>query len=87
MHNIGYELFNIRSWHGLKPIHRLGDVSPEGTVDAVRTEFKDVLVKAMGADGVVKRANAKRLKEKIAKTWEKDGEAWMEIKRIADLLH
>ncbi|KAL5530853.1 hypothetical protein ACEPAF_7111 [Sanghuangporus sanghuang] len=84
---IGYELFEMRSWHGLKPICRLGDRQPEGTKDAFRCEFKHVLEKAAGEDGKVKRANAQRLREKVIETWEPDGEAWGEIKRIIDILH
>ena len=84
---IGFELFEIRSWHGLKPVHRLGNRSPEGTLEAFRREFEDVLSKATGEDGESKRANLKALREKIARSWEDDGEAWSEIKRIVDVLH
>lgn len=87
VHNAGYELFETRSWHGLKPIHRLGGKSPEGSVDAFRREFKGVLERATREDGRKKRANAQKLSEELAKGWEPDGEPWREIKRIVDVLH
>ncbi|KAL5488450.1 hypothetical protein ACEPAI_6568 [Sanghuangporus weigelae] len=84
---VGYELFETRSWHGLRPIHRLGNKCPEGTLDAFKREFKEVLSKATGEDGKLKRANAQKLRDKVARSWEADGEAWSEIKRIDDVLH
>ncbi|KAI5120747.1 hypothetical protein M0805_007821 [Coniferiporia weirii] len=84
--NIGYELFEIRSGDGLRPIHRLGDRTLEGTVEAVKRELKDVLTKAMGEDGKIKRANAQKLRNALARDWEHDGPCWQEVKRIADVL-
>ncbi|KAI5120745.1 hypothetical protein M0805_007819 [Coniferiporia weirii] len=86
VHNVGYELFEIRSGHGLLPIHRLGGRTPEGTVEAARLEFKDVLTKAMSEDGKVKRANAQRFRDALTKSWEPDGVCWQEVKKIADIL-
>ena len=83
----GYEPFNIRSWQGLRPIHRLSDVSSVGTLESMRDELKDIPHWARGEDSAVKRANAKIMKARFAKAWERDGEAWVEIKRIVDLLH
>lgn len=85
VHNAGYELFEIRSLHGLKPIHRLGGRKPEGTLDALRVELKDVLAKAMGEDGKVKRANAQKIRDEFAKSWKPDGYSWTEIQRIVDV--
>ena len=44
---IGYELLEVRSGHGLKPIHRTG-YTPKGTVEALQAEVREVLAKAFG---------------------------------------
>ena len=41
---IGYELFEVRNEHGLKPIHRLGDTKPRGTIESVREEVRLALM-------------------------------------------
>ncbi|KAL5522564.1 hypothetical protein ACEPAG_8581 [Sanghuangporus baumii] len=84
--NAGYELFEVRTDAGLRPIHRLGDRKPEGTVEAVRREFTDILEKMKGEDGAVKRANARKLQGGFAKLWAADGDNWKEIKKITDIL-
>ncbi|KAI5120748.1 hypothetical protein M0805_007822 [Coniferiporia weirii] len=86
VHDMGYELFEVRSGNGLRPIHRLGDRTPQGTVEAVRCELMDILTKAMGEDGRAKRANAQRFRSALAKSWEPDGICWQEIKKISDVL-
>ncbi|KAH8110135.1 UDP-Glycosyltransferase/glycogen phosphorylase [Phellopilus nigrolimitatus] len=86
-HGLGYELFEIRSGHGLRPVHRLGGHTPEGTVDAIEREIRDVLIKARGTDGQNKRANVKRFREALAKNWEQDGTCWNEIEKLFAALH
>lgn len=85
MYNVGYELFEVRTGPGLKPIHRLKDWTPTGTLEAVRREFNEVLTKARGADGEEKRKNAQRIQKALAKSWAKDGESWKEVKKISDM--
>ncbi|KAL5523192.1 hypothetical protein ACEPAF_1459 [Sanghuangporus sanghuang] len=84
--NAGYELFEVRTDAGLRPIHRLGDRKPEGTVETVRREFTEILEKMKGDDGAVKRANAQKLQSGFAKLWAPDGENWQEIKKITEIL-
>ena len=86
VHNLGYELFEVRTGDGLRPIHRLGDWSPEGTVEAVKREFSETILKMKGEDGATKRANAQRFRDAFAKLWAPGGENWKEIKRITDVL-
>ena len=50
VHRTGYELLEVRTGNGLKPILRTG-YTPVGTVDAVRAEARDVLRRAFGEDG------------------------------------
>lgn len=83
---MGYELFEVRSGHGLRPVHRLGDRVFAGSVDAVKEEMREVLMKAMGEDGSIKRQNVLRFREELRERWNPGGECWREIKRITDML-
>lgn len=85
-HNMGYELFEIRSEHGLLPVHRLGNRAIAATLDSVRAEIREVLTKAMGEDGRVKRANVLKFREELRECWKPGGRSWKEIARITDLL-
>ena len=87
VHNVAYELFEVRTGHGLRPIHRLGDRAPEGSLEAVRREAREVLTKARGEDGAVKRANAQKLSKAIINTWKEDGICWQEMRKIFDVLN
>ncbi|EJC97777.1 UDP-Glycosyltransferase/glycogen phosphorylase [Fomitiporia mediterranea MF3/22] len=86
VHNLGYELFEVRTGSGLLPIHRLGDKVPEGTVESVKREFSETLRKMRGQDGAVKRANVQKFRDAYAKLWAPGGENWDEIKKITDIL-
>lgn len=81
-HNAGYELFEVRNGNGLRPVHRLGDKRLEGTVDAVRREFSEIIDKSRGEDGLIKRQNAQRLGKALSETWSKSGSGWSELKRL-----
>ena len=61
---IGYELLEVRSGHGLKPIFRTG-YTPQGTIDALKREAREVLGKAFGEDGKEKRERIRRLREDV----------------------
>lgn len=86
MHNVAYELFEVRTGYGLRPIHRLGNKAPEGTLDAVRREARDVLTKARGEDGGIKRANALKMSKSISDSWKDGGVCWQEMRKIFDVL-
>ena len=86
MHDVGYELFEVRCGHGLRPIRRLNDWMPTGTIDAVRREAADVFMKARGADGERKREKARALGKALASGWNEGGEHWLELEKIARLL-
>lgn len=62
-HNVAYELFEVRTGQGLRPVHRLNDKKPEGTIDAVRREAFGVFTKAQGEDGEEKRKNVQKISE------------------------
>ena len=85
-HGMGYELFEVRSGNGLLPIHRLGGRVVVGTVDSVKSEFKEVLTKARGEDGRTKRENVRKFREALMEYWKPGGESWKEIEKITDML-
>lgn len=70
---IAYELFEVRSGLGLQPLYR--GKKPEGTLDAVRRESREVLTRAFGEDGQVKRKNVRALNAKISAAWNEGGNA------------
>ena len=84
VHKLGYELFEVRSGNGTLPIARLDNYAPVATVDAVRSEFNEILEKALGDDGKEKRKNVLEFQQKIAESWMPDGECWKEIDRIVE---
>ena len=84
VHGAGYELFEVRNGHGLRQVHRLGDKTPDGTLEAVRQEALDVFCKARGKDGEAKRAKAQWFSEQFAKTWEEGGEGWAELGKLLE---
>ena len=84
VHSLGYELFEVRSGYGIRPIARLNDYAPVATVDAVRSEFSEILKKAYGEDGEEKRKNVCEFQRRIAEKWKPDGLCWREIDRIID---
>lgn len=86
IHQAGYELIEARQGLALRPMHRLNGRAPEGTVEALRKEATEVLKKARGEDGQVRRMNAQRLGEQFASYWAPDGAGWKELQRIADVL-
>lgn len=83
--NVAYELIEVRTGNGLKPLHR--GITPRGTIDAVEEEFRGVLKQAWSSDGQQKREKAEELRRKLSNLWDKDGESVKELRRlIADYL-
>lgn len=87
IHEAGYELVEARQGIALQPMHRLNGRTPEGSVEALRKEAIEILAKARGEDGKVRRMNAQRLGKQFADYWAPDGDGWKELQRITDVLH
>ncbi|KAI5114647.1 hypothetical protein M0805_004150, partial [Coniferiporia weirii] len=85
-HNVGYELLEVRTGYGLRPLHRLGGRAPEGTIAAVRREVAEIFTKARGQDGAEKRANAQRFAKAFAQYWEEGGQGWEELGKVVGVL-
>ena len=69
---VAYELTEVRTGHGLKPVYRTGN-TPTATLDAIRAETRRMLSLALGADGAQKRAKAQQYQHQISKLWEEKG--------------
>ena len=78
-------MFEVRTGHGLRPIHRLGNKAPTGTIDAIRREASELFKKAQGEDGAKKRAKAQWFSEKFAQDWAEDGALWEELRKLVDV--
>ena len=76
-----FELFQVRSGEGLKPLHRNG-LTPAGTRDAVGIEVRQTIDLCRSEKGQEVRSNAEELKIKFAKAWEEDGAARQEIRKF-----
>ena len=81
--NAGFELFQVRSGNGLKPIYRNG-LTPAGSREAVGIEVRQTIDLCRGEKGQEIRGNAEKLKVKFAKAWEDDGLARQEIRKFLD---
>ncbi|EMD34231.1 glycosyltransferase family 1 protein [Gelatoporia subvermispora B] len=79
--NVAYELLEVRSGLGLRPIFRTGK-APTGTVESVRAEAQELFGKAFEEDGAEKRANALKMKEAFARCWEEGGSSEKELRRL-----
>ncbi|KAI0745368.1 UDP-Glycosyltransferase/glycogen phosphorylase [Earliella scabrosa] len=82
---IGYELLEVRTGDGLKPIYRTG-YTPKGTVEAVKAEAREVLTKAFGEDGAKKRAKLEELRKKVISEWEDGGSSKRDVTAFLDSL-
>ena len=77
----GFELFQVRTENGLKPLYRNG-FAPAGTREAVGIEVRQAIDLCRSEKGQEIRSNAEELKVKFAKAWEEDGAARQEIRKF-----
>lgn len=83
--NVGYELLEVRTGHGLKPLHRSGK-APVGSIESVKEEASEILSNAFGPDGDEKRANILKLQEEINAAWGEHGASRKELAAFLDSL-
>ena len=79
--NVAFELFQVRTGEGLKPLHRNGLV-PSGTREAVGIELRQTIDLCRSEKGQELRSNAEKFKVKFAKAWDEDGTARQEIRHF-----
>ena len=73
--DVAFEFIEVRTGeYGLKPMLSSGK-TPTGTLDAFREELAQVLDNLTGEVGSRKRANARRVKSKLAMAWTEGGAA------------
>jgi len=77
--NVAFELFQVRTGQGLKPLHRNG-LTPKGTREAVGIEIRQTIDLCRSEKGQELRSNAEKFKVKFAKAWEEDGIAKHEMR-------
>ncbi|PIL32319.1 hypothetical protein GSI_05565 [Ganoderma sinense ZZ0214-1] len=82
---IGYELLEVRTGHGLKPIYRTGR-TPLGTVDAIRAEVREVLQDAFGEDGARKRERLVEMRRVVNSQWDEGGASRRDVVAFLDSL-
>ena len=82
---IGYELLEVRTGHGLEPIYRTG-YTPKGTIEALKAEIRDVLQKAFGEDGAKRRARLEEVRKVVSGEWENGGLSRKEATEFLDRL-
>ncbi|TCD71978.1 hypothetical protein EIP91_000110 [Steccherinum ochraceum] len=83
IHDVAYELLEVRTGNELKPIYRTGK-AVAGTLDAIRAEAREVLEKAFGEDGARKRANVEKLLDNVHAAWNPDGPATQDMISFLD---
>ena len=79
--NVAFELYQVRTGDGLKPLARNG-LAAEGTREAVGIEIRQTIDLCRSEKGRVMRNNAQHLKLQFAKAWEDDGMARQEIRKF-----
>ena len=82
---IGYELLEVRTGEGLKPIYRTG-YTPKGTIEAVKAELREVLQKAFGEDGAKRRERLEVVRKAVNEEWEEGGTSRMDATAFLDSL-
>ncbi|KAK7437855.1 hypothetical protein VKT23_018292 [Stygiomarasmius scandens] len=86
VHKAAFELINVRTGSGAQLPYRFKDLpeseQPKFTVDAVREEIRDLLVKLKGDEGLVVRKNFENLAKMFLRGWEQDGEARGNMERF-----
>ncbi len=81
--DVAYELMEVRSGLGLKPLYRNGK-TPVGTIEALKEEARDTLSKAFGEDGAQKRAKLLELRQAILAEHEDEGLAKRDLEALAN---
>lgn len=84
VHNVGYELLEVRDGPGLRPLYRLKGRAPEGTLEAIRREIIVVLELAYGEDGLKKRKKAKWFQQKFSEEWKEGGTSSRELRKVVE---
>lgn len=87
VHNlrVAFELVEVRSGLGMKPILRLGGRKPEGTRDAVGREFREVIDSTRGEVGKAMRKNAESFKSELKSSWEEGGVAAQDLQAFVEM--
>jgi hypothetical protein len=79
-HEAAFELLSVRSGLGARqPLRMEGEEPVDFSIEGVRKETRELLVKLKGSEGVRVRSNAERLGVELDKSWKEGGEASGEL--------
>jgi hypothetical protein len=82
-HEAAFELLSVREGDGAQqPLRAKGKAPVDFSVNGVRKETQDLLIKLKGPEGQRVRANAERLGDELDKSWKEGGEARRELQRF-----
>ena len=81
--NVAFELYEVRSGDGVKPLARNG-IAAKGTREAVGIEIRRTIDLSRSERGREMRSNAERIKVKFAETWGEDGMGRKEIRKFLE---
>ncbi|KAF9063048.1 hypothetical protein BDP27DRAFT_1385021 [Rhodocollybia butyracea] len=82
MHKAAFELIEVRSGeNGTKPLLRFEntDYKPTFTVEAVKAEVEQLLVKIKGEEGRAVRANFEKLSNEMGRSWDEGKESRVDL--------
>ncbi|KAK7437858.1 hypothetical protein VKT23_018295 [Stygiomarasmius scandens] len=86
VHKAAFELINVRTGPGAQLPYRFKDLpeseQPKFTVDAVREEICDLLIRLKGDEGLLVRKNFEQLAKTYLNGWEQYGEARGNMERF-----
>ncbi|GJJ16165.1 hypothetical protein Clacol_010445 [Clathrus columnatus] len=81
--DIAYELLEVRTGLGLKPLHR--GYHPKGTMEALEEEARFILNDAFkGEGGIRKRKNIEELRNRVRNGVKEDGESSKDLSRFIE---
>jgi hypothetical protein len=87
-HEAAFELLSVREGVGAQqPLRMQAKGRVDFTVDGVRKEVREILVKIKGPEGERVRANAERLGAELDKSWNEYGEARRELQSFIHKFH
>jgi hypothetical protein len=84
-HRAAFELLSVREGEGAQPplrIVRAGAPPIDFSVEGVRKEVIQLLERLRSDEGALVRANAEKLGAAMDKSWNKDGEASIQLEKL-----
>jgi hypothetical protein len=85
-HGAAFELLSVREGGAARqPLRAKGKTPIDFSIEGVRKETRELLVKLKNSEGERVRANAVHLGEELEKSWKEGGEARGELQRFMQM--